>query len=109
MLSVAEAARAVIERVPRLASELVPLDHAAGRILATDVVAARALPGFDNSAMDGYAARAADLPGTLPIAGVVAAGPLELAAVPAGAAVRIFTGAPMPAGVDTVVIQEDAT
>src|ERR1051325_5040967 len=105
MLSVADAARAVIARVPRLGSERVPLDRAVGRILATDVVAGRALPGFDNSAMDGYAARSVDLPGTLPVAGVIAAGLLDVPALPAGAALRIFTGAPMPAGADTVVIQ----
>jgi molybdopterin molybdotransferase len=109
VISVADAARLVIERVPRLASELVALDAARGRILASDVVAPRALPGFDNSAMDGYAARAADLPATLPVAGVVAAGQLAVAPVAPGTAVRIFTGAPMPPGADTVVIQEDAT
>jgi molybdopterin molybdotransferase len=109
VLSVADAARAVIERVPRLAAEQVPLDAACGRVLAADIVAARALPGFDNSAMDGYAARSADLPGALPVAGVVAAGQLHIDPVPERAAVRIFTGAPMPRGADTVVIQEDAT
>jgi len=109
VLSVADAAKAVIERVPRLSSELVPLDRAAGRVLAATVVAARALPGFDNSAMDGYAARSAELPGTLPVAGAIAAGQLDVPPVPAGAAVRILTGAPMPPGADTVVIQEDAT
>ena len=109
MLSVSDAARAVIDRVPRLGHEQVALDAAAGRILATDVVAARALPGFDNSAMDGYAVRAADLPGTLPVAGVVAAGELAVPPIPPRAALRIFTGAPMPPGADTVVIQEDAT
>jgi molybdopterin molybdotransferase len=109
VLSVADAARTVIERVPRLAGEQVALDAARGRILAIDIVATRALPGFDNSAMDGYAVRSADLPGTLPVAGVVAAGQLDVEPVPAGAAVRIFTGAPMPPGADTVVIQEDAT
>jgi len=109
VLSVADAARAVIERVPRLASERVPLERAAGRILARDIVAERALPGFDNSAMDGYAARSADLPGSLPVAGVVAAGELAVPALPERAALRIFTGAPMPPGADTVVIQEDAT
>jgi molybdopterin molybdotransferase len=108
VLSVADAARAVIHRVPRLPGELVPLDRAAGRVLAADVRAPRALPGFDNSAMDGYAARSADLPGTLPVAGVIAAGQLDVPALPAGAALRIFTGSPMPAGADTVVIQEDA-
>ena len=109
MLSVTDAARLVLERVPRLASELVALDAARGRILASDVVATRALPGFDNSAMDGYAARSADLPATLPVAGVVAAGQLDVAPMAQGTAVRIFTGAPMPPGADTVVIQEDAT
>jgi len=109
VLSVAEAARAVIQRVPRLAAEDVALDAAAGRVLAADVVAARALPGFDNSAMDGYAARATDLPATLPVVGVVAAGQLELPALTAGTALRIFTGAPMPPGADTVILQEDAT
>ena len=95
--------------MPRLASERVRLDRAAGRVLAADVVATRALPGFDNSAMDGYAARSADLPGTLPVAGGIAAGQREVAALPERAAMRILTGAPMPPGADTVVIQEDAT
>jgi molybdopterin molybdotransferase len=100
--------RAVLERVPRLPAETVPLDDACGRVIAADVIAARALPGFDNSAMDGYAARAAELPGTLPIAGVVAAGEVRGEPVPPGAVVRIFTGAPLPPELDTVVIQEDA-
>jgi len=107
--SVAEATRTVIERVPRLASETVALDAALGRVLARDLVAERSLPGFDNSAMDGYAVRAADLPGTLPVVAIVAAGAPHTAAIPARAAVRIFTGAPLPAELDTVVIQEDAT
>jgi len=109
VLSVADAARTVLERVPRLAAEAVPLDRARGRILAADLVAGRALPGFDNSAMDGYAARSGELPATLPVGGVVAAGAPHAAPVPARTALRIFTGAPMPADLDTVVIQEDAT
>ena len=109
MLSVADAARTVIERVPRLGHEMVALAAARGRVLVMDVVAERALPGFDNSAMDGYAVRARDLPGTLPIADVVAAGAPRTTPVPAGAAVRIVTGAPLPADLDTVVIQEDAS
>jgi len=109
VLSVAEATRTVIERVPRLAIETIALDAALGRVLAIDIVAERALPGFDNSAMDGYAVRSADLPGTLPVVGVVAAGaPLEYA-IADKTAVRIFTGAPLPPELDTVVIQEDAT
>jgi molybdopterin molybdotransferase len=108
VLAVADALRAVLARVPKLPSEAVPLASAAGRVLATDVVAGRMLPGFHNSAMDGYAARANELPATLPIAGVVGAGEVWAGAAPAGAAIRIFTGAPLPDGLDTVVIQEDA-
>lgn len=109
VLSVSEASRHVLERMPRVGSESVKLAAARGRILAIDVVAERALPGFDNSAMDGYAARAGDLPGTLPVVGIVAAGAPRREPVPEGAAVRIFTGAPLPAELDTVVMQEDAT
>lgn len=107
MKSVADAAQMVLGRVARLASEKVALREARGRVLAEDVVAARALPGFDNSAMDGYAARSADLPATLPIAFAVYAGqaPAEL---PVGACARVMTGAAIPLGADTVVIQEDA-
>lgn len=99
--------RAVIERVPRLATERVPLASAVGRILAGDLIAARALPGFDNSAMDGYAARSSELPASLPVAGVVAAGELTVPKLASGEVLRIFTGAPIPPGADTVVIQED--
>ncbi|HET9626156.1 MAG TPA: gephyrin-like molybdotransferase Glp [Kofleriaceae bacterium] len=108
MMSVADATRAVIARVPRLPTEQVALTAAAGRVLAADIVAARALPGFDNSAMDGYAARAAELPATLPVIGVSAAGQVDVAPLAPGSAMRIFTGAPLPVGADTVVIQEDA-
>ncbi|MBA3458797.1 MAG: molybdopterin molybdotransferase MoeA [Deltaproteobacteria bacterium] len=109
MLSVADATRTVLERVPRLAAEDVPLDRARGRILAAEIVAQRPLPGFNNSAMDGYAARSSELPATLKVGGVVAAGAPHAEPVPEGVAMRIFTGAPMPADLDTVVIQEDAT
>ncbi len=101
--------RTVLERVPRLASEEVPLDRARGRILATEIVSARALPGFDNSAMDGYAVRSAELPSAFPIGGVIAAGAPHAEPIPERVAMRIFTGAPMPPELDTVVIQEDAT
>ncbi len=92
-------------------TEMVPLDEADGRILADDVVATVDLPPFDNSAVDGYAVRHADLnaggDSRLPIAGRITAGsaPGELAAT--SQAVRIFTGAPLPAGADTVYMQED--
>jgi molybdopterin molybdotransferase len=91
--------------------ETVALKAASGRILAAPLVAPRDVPPHDNSAVDGYAVRFDDLrpgePTVLPVVGRVAAGhPLGRAASP-GTAVRIFTGAPMPAGVDTVLMQED--
>jgi molybdopterin molybdotransferase len=98
-----------VARVPEVAT--VPLIEAEGRILAHDLVAPIDLPGFDNSAMDGYAVRFGDLtPGgetTLEVGGRAAAGhPLRPADL-AGKVVRIFTGAAMPAGMDTVFMQED--
>lgn len=97
----------MIAKVPRLAVEMVPLSRARGRVLAADVVASRALPGFDNSAMDGYAARSSELPASLPLVGVSAAGAPLVGAVPERSVVRIYTGAVMPPELDTVVIQED--
>ncbi len=88
-------------------SERVALDEAAGRISAAIVIAERPLPGFDNSAMDGFAARSADLPATLPVAAHVAAGQMPAPLQP-GTAARIMTGAPLPPGADTVVMFEDA-
>ncbi len=110
MHSVEEATRAVVEGMTRLSTETIALQGGHGRILAADVFAGRNLPGFDNSAMDGYAARAAELPATLPVAFAVAAGDgLRAEAMPARHAARIFTGAPLPPGADTVVIQEDVS
>jgi len=108
VLSVADALQAVLARVPRLGGERVPLAAACGRVLAAPIAATRPSPGFDNSAMDGYAARSSDLPGRLPVVGVVAAGEPRGEPVPAGSCVRIFTGAPLPAELDAIVIQEDA-
>lgn len=88
-----------------------PLLQARGLVTAADVVAQHALPGFDNSAMDGYAVRLADVATagvTLPVVGESRAGgpwPPPLAPL---SAMRIFTGAPMPAGADAVIIQENA-
>jgi molybdopterin molybdotransferase len=109
MHAVADAVRAVLDRLPALPPETIALAAAQGRFLAGALHATRPLPGFDNSAMDGYAARSADLPGTLPVIATVAAGDVRREPVPTGAAVRIFTGAPLPPGVDTIVMQEDAT
>jgi molybdopterin molybdotransferase len=110
MLSAADAEALVLARVaalPSIGVERVALGDARGRVLAAAVVAARPLPGFDNAAMDGYAVRAADVPGTLPIASAVAAGATRVAPLVAGTAARILTGAPMPPGADAVVLQED--
>lgn len=110
LLSVAEAHARVIALASRLGTEHVPLARAANRVLAEDVVASRAQPPFDASAMDGYAVRAADLaPGArLTVTGESAAGAGSGTAVRPGTAIRIFTGAPLPRGADTVLIQEDA-
>ncbi len=91
-------------------TETVPLERAAGRILATDIVARRSQPPFSASAMDGYAVRAQDVQSTpveLAVIGEAPAGHQFNGTVGAGQAIRIFTGAPVPDGADTIVIQED--
>jgi molybdopterin molybdotransferase len=108
MQSVEEAAKTVSERIARLPVERIALSDARGRILGENLVATRFLPSFDNSAMDGYAVRNAELPGTFPVVGQVAAGQVLTDPIPERVAIRILTGAPMPASLDTVVIQEDA-
>jgi molybdopterin molybdotransferase len=109
VLSIHDASERIQAVIGRLPGEPVPLEDADGRILATPIVAARALPGFANSAMDGFAVRAADLPGTLPVVGAIAAGARIPPELQPGTAVRIMTGAPVPPGADTIVMFEDAT
>jgi molybdopterin molybdotransferase len=110
MMSVADALSRVLEHAAPLPMELVPLARAHGRVLAADVKALRTQPPSDLSAMDGYGVRAADVrsaPVTLKLIGEVAAGrPGDLRVGP-GEAARIFTGGVVPAGADTVVIQEN--
>ncbi|EXL02692.1 gephyrin-like molybdotransferase Glp [Aquamicrobium defluvii] len=111
LLSVDEALRRTLALVEPVAQvEPVPLEKAHGRVLAQAIRSATSLPLFDNSAMDGYAIRLADLSGDgpwrLPLAGRVAAGDAGDTPVPVGAALRIFTGAAIPPGCDAVVIQE---
>jgi len=93
------------------AMETIPVSRALGRVSAAAQVARLPVPSFDNSAVDGYAVRHADLlpdaSTRLPVAERVAAGRLEVPAIRPGSAIRIFTGAPMPAGADTVFMQED--
>jgi len=103
-----EAARAtMLENVAALPSERVALAQAVQRILAEPVLSARDQPPFAVSAMDGYAIRAADVPGILRVIGEAAAGAGFESACGVGEAVRISTGAAIPDGADTVVIQED--
>ena len=111
MMSVDEAVAIIATRVTAVQEvETVSLDEADGRVLAHDLGAPLPLPPFTNSAVDGYAVRASDLSRdseqAMPIAGRVQAGAVGEAAKP-GQAVRIFTGAPMPQGTDTVFMQED--
>jgi molybdopterin molybdotransferase len=110
MLSVAEARARIIAAFKPLPAEQVALPEAVGRILAEDVRARLTQPPFAASAMDGYAVRAADVdtpPVRLKIVGYAPAGGARAAPLQPGEAVRIFTGAPLPEGADTIVIQED--
>jgi molybdopterin molybdotransferase len=111
LLPIDEVERILRERVkPVPEIETVPLAGAYGRVMASDVAAPIDLPPFDNSAVDGYAVRAADLlrdgETRLTVAARVTAG-RAAGALAAGQAIRIFTGAPMPKGADTVFMQED--
>ena len=99
----------MLAEVRPLSAERVTLAQSIGRVLAEDVTAVRDQPPFAASAMDGWAVRSADAPGTLRIVGESAAGHGYSGAVQAGEAVRIFTGAAVPSGCDAIVIQEDAT
>jgi molybdopterin molybdotransferase len=112
LLPIADAERLIAERVvPVDGIETVPLREAVGRVLAEDIVAPVNVPPFDNSAVDGYAVRAADLDSKnetrLSIVDRVTAGRAATHALKAGEAIRIFTGAPMPSDADTVFMQED--
>ena len=109
-LSVAEALERVLTDVAKTPAETVPIAQAMGRILAAPVVARLTQPPFNASAMDGYAVQSADLSGLpmrLAVVGQSAAGHHFPGRLEAGQAVRIFTGAPVPEGADTVVIQEN--
>jgi molybdopterin molybdotransferase len=112
LLTVAGALAEIEARVtPVVGTETVPLSAAAGRILARDIIATMNLPPHDNSAVDGYAVAHSDLipdrDTVMPVTGRAAAGhPLDRPAR-RGEAIRIFTGAPMPEGADTVLMQED--
>lgn len=118
LLEIEEALGVALSQVaPLRGTERVAAGRAVGRVAAVDVVAPMAMPFFTNAAMDGFAVRASDvcndlsgdggLPVTLPIAGTVAAGATQVPALQPGTALRIFTGAALPAGADAVVAVED--
>src|SRR5947208_12328319 len=114
MLTPTEAARLIMEHIAPLSVARRPLREALDRVLAEDVTSPIDLPAWDNSAMDGYAARAADVKNaglqrtvTLAVVESVPAGQFPTKPIAPGQATRIFTGAPLPGGADTVVRQED--
>ncbi len=114
MLSVDEALARVLTAVPVLGCEVVGLPAALGRVLAEPVVAGRDVPPWPNSSMDGYAIRSADTTGATParpvrleLLGAIAAGAVAERPVGPGEAYRILTGAPLPAGADAVIPQEE--
>ena len=114
MLALETAQERILATIQPLGGETIPLDQALGRFAAARIVAPRDLPGFDNSAMDGYAVRSADVapaqpdrPVTLRLLGRVAAGEMFTGELAGGTCIRLFTGSAVPRGADAVVMQED--
>ncbi len=111
MIPVTEARQRILAQMPLMPAEWVSIAEADGRVLAEPAIAQRTQPPADLSAMDGYAVRGADVaePGaSLVCVGEAAAGHAHDGTVNPGECVRIFTGAPLPPGTDTILIQEDA-
>ncbi len=114
MISVEEALNRILTRIPVLGLEKVDIISSLGRVIGEDILAPRDIPPLDNSAMDGYAVRSADIKGasrenpiSLMVIEELPAGALPQRAPTKGEAVRIMTGAPIPPGADTVVMVED--
>lgn len=109
MPSFESARKSILQHVPVLPAEPVPLMASVGRVLATDLTMPWSMPRWTNSAMDGYAVRSADCaaPARLKVTGYLPAGGCPARAIEAGEAIRIMTGAPLPPGADTVVPIED--
>ena len=113
-LSAAEAARRILDEVRRQPALRMPLDDALDAVLAETVISSLDIPAWTNSAMDGYAARGADVQGAseerpvrLAVVEHIPAGRFPTRAIGPGECARIFTGAPLPEGADTVIRQED--
>ncbi|WP_108502240.1 molybdopterin molybdotransferase MoeA [Paracoccus indicus] len=109
MISVAEALTRVLALAQKPVPETVPLAQAHGRALLHPAISRLTQPPFDASAMDGYAMRSADMDGSMQVVGTAAAGHPWQGQAKAGQAIRIFTGAPVPAGLDHVELQENIT
>src|SRR5258708_6439888 len=114
ILELETAVERILALIPPPAPEQIALGMAHRRVLAERILSPLDLPGFDNSAMDGYAVRATDFhgagansPRALELRGRVAAGETFAGEVGPGACVRVFTGSPLPRGADAVVMQED--
>ena len=112
LISVAEARERILAHFQPVATETLPLNACAGRVLASDIAAATDLPLFDNSSMDGFAIRAGDLTDaasapTLSVVADIPAGTQPKVSLGPGQAARIMTGAPLPAGADAVIPVED--
>ncbi len=107
-LTVEAALARIFADVPTARSEEVPLSQAYGRLLAEAVIAPMSLPPWANSAMDGFAVRAADVPGTLRVLETIGAGSVGRFVVGPRTASRVMTGAPVPPGADAVVMVEDS-
>jgi len=112
VLELEDALARILAPLPAAVSERVPLRDAAGRVLAETISSPIDLPPFDNSAMDGYAVRAADVAGAtsdapagLRLAGRIPAGENFRGELAPGESVRLFTGSPLPRGADAVVMQ----
>ena len=114
MLSLEEAIERSLAATPKLGGETIPLTDAEGRFAASDARAKVSLPGFDNSAMDGYAVKSCDLksatadsPAGLMCVGVIPAGTFPADSVVSETCMKIYTGSPIPDGADAVIMQED--
>lgn len=107
MLTVEGALARILSAVPPGSNERIPIEESYGRLLAEPIDSPVDLPPWPNSAMDGYAVRAADVPGALLVLETIAAGSVPTRRVEPGTASRIMTGAPMPDGADAVVMVED--
>ncbi len=106
LVSVEQARAFIAASVSRVHAAVKELMHSAGLAIAEDIFSPLDIPAFDQSSMDGYAIYAEDIKRQLPVQGIIAAGHAQPEILERNHAMRIFTGAPLPAGSDTIVMQE---